>query len=121
MRPCDKIGGCLDRATCNGCDEPEGDELRELALKYQQAAAKCGTQAMRMGFALAIIREWSMNNWHAGAIITVRDWIDSGMTGPVPWPGGAIFEAWAEKQGWSNQGGFIGYTMTVQLNRSAKQ
>ena len=62
-----------------------------------------------------------MNNWHAGAIITVRDWIDSGMTGPVPWPGGAIFEAWAEKQGWSNQGGFIGYTMTVQLNRSAKQ
>jgi hypothetical protein len=91
-------------------------ELEALAIKHLEAAAASGQAAMRMRFALLILREWALGKcYHAGAMIAIRDWIDGGMDGPVPWPGGAFFEEWAEKQGFSNVDGFVGFRVTVQL------
>ena len=51
-RPCDAHGGCLDRSTCDGCDEREyADKLYALAMKYQDADAKVSQRSMRMAIA----------------------------------------------------------------------
>ncbi len=106
----------MDRSTCGGCDEPEyADKLHALAMKYQEVAATAGEKIFRLQTALTIIREWSMKNWDARAVRVIRDWIDSGMSEPLPWPGGAFFEEWAEKQGYSNVDGCVGLRITAQL------
>jgi hypothetical protein len=97
-----------------------GDTLenaRTLALHYQDAAAKCGQCAMRMRFALLMLREFGGmgNGWHGNVAYTVLEWIDEGMAEPLPWPGGAAFEKWAAERGWSNVDGCVGFRLTMKL------
>jgi hypothetical protein len=110
-----------DKGRCVMTDLPQSadtlEDARTLALHYQQAAAKCGQHAMRMRFALLILREWSIKHWSSNITMTVQEWIDAGMSGPIPWPGGAFFEEWAEEQGWTNIDGFIGIRVTAKLIR----
>jgi hypothetical protein len=58
-------------------------------------------------------------NFHGGVVVTIRDWFDGGRQGPIPWPGGAIFEEWATREGLSNVDGFVGFRMTMKLTEGA--
>jgi hypothetical protein len=65
--------------------------------------------------ALLIIRAWGLGgNYNAHAIVTVRDWVDAGMNGAVPWPGGAFFEEWAGENQLLNVGGFVKFSATAR-------
>lgn len=71
---------------------------------------------LRMDLALKLLRAWGMGqDYNAGVVMTVRDWIDGGMRGPIPWPGGAFFDGWAARQGLSNVDGFVGLKITMQI------
>lgn len=110
----------LDLCDCELSHNGMGMVGRECdcPIRYQRAAARAGTQALRMRIALKILREWSMGHrYSAHVVICVRNWIDDGMNGPVPWPGGAFFEEWAAEQGLSNVDGFCGYRLTMQLEQ----
>lgn len=73
---------------------------------------------LRMHLALKMLREWGMGeNFHGGVVATIRKWIDDGKPGPIPWPGGAIFEEWATKEGLANVDGFVGLRVTMQIVR----
>jgi len=92
------------------------EDARTLALHYQKCAAECGSKSMRYVWALMILREWALGqNYDARALITVRDWIDSGMNGPIPWPGGLFFAEWATERGLSNVDGYVGMRLTAKL------
>ena len=110
----------LDLCDCELSHNGMGMVGRECdcPIHYQRAAARAGTQALRMRIALKILRAWGIGqNWDVRAVITIRDWIDGGMDGPVPWPGGAFFEEWAAEQGLSNIDGHCGYRLTMQLEK----
>ena len=93
------------------------EDARTLALHYQQAAATAGQRAMRMRFALLMLREFGGlgNGMHGGVMNTVRAWIDEGMTEPLPWPESPFFDDWAAKQGWSNVDGCVGFRLKMEL------
>lgn len=97
-----------------------GEEAAQIALSYQKAAAESGQAAMRMGFALKILRAWGgyrgSEGWHGGVVADVLAWIDAGMSGPVPWTRSPFFDEWAAKNGWENVDGFIGFRFTANLD-----
>lgn len=69
---------------------------------------------MRLRIALQIIREFGMDiGFHEGVMFTVREWIDAGMEGPVPWPESVFFDTWAKSQGMSKVDGAVGYRLTA--------
>jgi hypothetical protein len=71
---------------------------------------------LRMHIALKMLRAWGMGeDFHGGVVATIRTWIDEGMQGPIPWPGGAIFEAWAEGSGYANVGGSVGFRLIMKM------
>jgi hypothetical protein len=88
-------------------------------VKPQTAAnAPDPNTPIRMHIALKLLRAWGMGgDFHGGVVVTVREWIDGGMKGPIPWPGGAIFEEWASKAGYANVDGSVGFRFTMQLER----
>ena len=58
--------------------------------------------------ALMMLRAFVLGNDYNGEVmITIRHWIDRGMEGPVPWPGGALFDVWAATSGLFNSAGFV--------------
>ena len=93
------------------------EDARTLALHYQKIAAKQGSKIMRLRIALKIIREFGGfgDGYHAGVMLTMREWMDSGMDSPVPWPESAFFDTWAAAQGLSNVDGFVGYRLIVAV------
>lgn len=75
--------------------------------------ALCGMPAYdyirQLRFALSMLRRFNMaGNFDSSVVMTVREWIDAGMNGPVPWPDSPFFADWAYKQGWENIKGFVG-------------
>jgi hypothetical protein len=92
------------------------DDARTLALHYQSIAAQQGSKIMRLRIALQIIREFGMDiSFHGGVMFTVREWIDAGMEGPVPWPESVFFDTWAKSQGMSKVDGAVGYRLTATM------
>jgi hypothetical protein len=81
-----------------------------------------------MFIALRVLRAW--NSGTAGysgiTVKTINDWIDGKMEGPVPWPNDPFFEEWAQKNGFSEVDGYIGFRLHANLSpmlggaRSAK-
>ena len=93
------------------------EDARTLALHYQKIAAEQGSKIMRIRIALKIIRKFGdiSNGYHAGVMLIMHEWMDSGMDSPVPWPESAFFDTWAAAQGMSNVDGFVGYRLIVAV------
>ncbi len=73
---------------------------------------------LRMHLALKMLRAWAMGeNFHGGVVSTIRDWLDNDKVGPIPWPGGAIFERWAAREGLANVDGYVGLRVTMEIDR----
>ena len=76
---------------------------------------------IRMHLALKVLRKWGMGqNYNAHAVVAIRDWLDRGMSGPIPWPGGAFFDEWAAEEGLANVDGFVGLRFTMELANVAR-
>ncbi len=76
---------------------------------------------LRTYIALKILRAWNSGTagFDGNVVVTINDWIDKGRQGPIPWPGGAFFEDWAEKNGLSQVGPYIGFKFTATLKEVA--
>jgi hypothetical protein len=65
---------------------------------------------LRAAIALRILRAW--NSGTAGfdgqVVVTINNWIDAGMKGPIPFPDNPFFREWAQENGLSDAGGFVG-------------
>ncbi len=79
----------------------------------RDAAVKNGP--LRMYLALQMLRAWNSGTqgFEALTVSTVNKWIDDGMSGPIPWPESPFFAEWAEKRGFSNIDGYVGFRATV--------
>lgn len=71
---------------------------------------------LRMFIALKLLRAWGGQGLVGGAVVSVvNEWIDGGMNGPIPWPGGLFFETWAADNGYSRVGDSIGFHLEMSL------
>jgi hypothetical protein len=110
----------LDLCDCELSHNGMGMVGRECdcPIHYQRAAARAGTQVIRLRIALKIIREFGGfgQGYHAGVMHTMTKWMDEGMDSPVPWPDSSVFfDTWARSQGMSNIDGHVGYRLTMRL------
>ena len=94
------------------------ESLAQIAVRYQSVAQEQGTSLIRMRFALMMLRAWNSGTagYDAEVVLTVNQWIDGGMQGPIPYPRSPFFREWAEKQGWTEVRGFVGMTFTAQTS-----
>ena len=107
----------MDRAVvaCDGVAVMNPDWPGQLAA--------CGDNhanvPLRMYIALKILRAW--NSGTAGfsilIVATVHKWFDDGMTGPIPWPTSPFVAEWADQNGFSKVGQYVGFRCTVKLVR----
>lgn len=69
----------------------------------------------RMYIALRVLHAW--HNGTAGYcaenVLIVHDWIDRGMTGPIPYPKSPFFREWAERNGFADIDGGIAVRLNV--------
>ncbi len=74
---------------------------------------------IRMWLALKLMRAWNSGTagFDSRVVMTVNQWIDDGMKGPIPWPGGAFFDDWAARNGLSKVDGNVGFRFEVQLEK----
>lgn len=87
-----------------------------------EKAAQAGTALMRANIALAMVREWGIASpsWNATVAKTLADWIDTpSPRGSVPWPDSPFFEEWAERRGYSNFDGHVGFRLTMTVTPPA--
>ena len=79
-------------------------------------AEKKDNGPLRMFIALNVLRAWhyGTEGFDATVVRTIWDWIDGGMDGPVPWPNSPFFTEWAERTGYSNVDGSIGWRFQVR-------
>lgn len=72
---------------------------------------------LRMYIALKILRAWNHGTagFDAQVVYEVNTWIDGGMKGPIPWPGGEFFASWAEENGFSRVGEYVGFRFSIAL------
>ncbi len=71
------------------------DEEIELHCEAEGRAREAEASVDRLRMAFLVLSE----SGHGGGMFEVRRWFSAGATGPIPWPGGALFEAWAEENG----------------------
>jgi hypothetical protein len=72
---------------------------------------------LRMYMALKILRAWNSGTAGFDALVvgTIHQWIDDGdMQLPIPWPRSPFFEEWAEKHGYANIDGHVGFRLVGQ-------
>lgn len=76
---------------------------------------------LRMHIALTFLRAWhTPDQFDSSLVLCIYDWIDGGMNSPIPWPSSPFVAQWAERRGYSNIGGFIGFRLTVEVIRRAE-
>jgi hypothetical protein len=103
---------------CTRCDERRvfWANNPKPPMTEPSTAAMQGTTIIRMRFALLMLRKFAMGeDYDSLVLLTVKDWIDSGMNGPIPWPDSPFFARWAAEQGWSNVNGFVGFKYVATL------
>lgn len=76
-----------------------------------------GNVPLRMYIALKILRAWNSGTAGFDALVVagINAWIDSGMKGPVPWPESPFFAKWAQENGFSRIGHYVGFAFNVKL------
>ena len=70
---------------------------------------------IRMYIALKMLRKWELASFDGGVVVILKDWIDSGMKGPIPFPQSPFFEEWATENGLSNIEGFVGFLIKMEM------
>ncbi len=72
---------------------------------------------LRMYIALKILMAWHSGTagYDAVVVISIREWFDGGMKGPVPWPDSPFFAEWAEVNGFQKIGEYVGFRFDVAL------
>lgn len=81
----------------------------------------CGKQKtntpIRMWIALKMLRAWNhgTEGFEALTVMTVNEWIDGGMNGPIPWPNSPFFAEWAKNNGLSNCNGSVGFICRMEM------
>lgn len=99
------------------CPHESGEKRRDSLPSWPKIPNTNGP--LRMFIALRILRAW--NNGTAGfdgiAVKTVNDWIDGKMEGPIPWPESPFFREWAERNGFSKAGAYVGFLFEAVLSR----
>lgn len=82
-----------------------------VRLLTEAAADDHANVPIRMFIALKILRAWHSGTagYDALVVLGVREWIDNGMKGPVPWPNSPFFNEWAEQNGFSRVGDYVGF------------
>jgi hypothetical protein len=96
---------------------------REALKQLSEASAdEHQNVPLRMHIALKILRAW--NHGTAGyCLLTVHginEWIDGGMRGPVPWPTSPFFAEWAQENGYSKVGDYVGFRCLAELTQEPK-
>ena len=83
-------------------------ESQEITGKYMADAESAQREIERLKTALLMLRAWVIGDHYDCLVrLTVMKWIDAGMKDPIPWPGGAFFDHWADEAGYVNQNGFV--------------
>lgn len=90
------------------------EALKQLAMA---SADEHENVPLRMHIALRILGAFNYGTAGFSAVIvgTVADWIKSGMKGPVPWPDSPFFTEWAEQNGYSKIGRYVGFQFQARL------
>jgi hypothetical protein len=75
-----------------------------------------GNVPLRMHIALKILRAWNSGTagFDANVVSTINAWLDDGRKGPIPWPNGSCFAQWAESNGLSKVGQYVGFRFDVE-------
>lgn len=76
----------------------EASALRERVARLEEENAN-------LHIAFTVLSE----SGHGGGMYEVRRWFNSGTEKPIPWPGGALFEAWATEMGIVNRDGAMAF------------
>jgi len=94
-------------------------EEARAALSPDAGAATDTNTPLRMHIALRVLRAWNNGTYgfSADVVITINDWIDGGMKGPVPWPDNPFFAEWAEKVGYAKVGQYIGFRFEAVITK----
>ena len=83
-------------------------ESQEITGKYMADAESAQREVQRLKTALLMLWAWVIGDHYDCLVrLTVMKWIDAGMKDPIPWPGGAFFDHWADEAGYVNQNGFV--------------
>lgn len=91
-----------------------GEAVRQLIAASGDEHANV---PLRMYIALKILRAWNGGTagFNAVVVAVVNGWFDGGMKGPVPWPDSPFFAQWAEVNGLSKVGGYVGFTFSGDI------
>ena len=75
---------------------------------------------LRMHIALKVLRAWNhgTEGYSADVVLTINEWIDGGMKGPIPWPDNPFFTEWAKGRGYSSINGYIGFVLKMETEKS---
>ena len=84
-------------------------------LRRKVDAVNGENAAIRLYVALKMLRAWSLDSFNLGVVSVVRDWMDGGMKGPIPFPSSPFFADWASKNGLSNIDGSVGFLLKGEL------
>ncbi len=92
-----------------------------VRLLSEASGDEHANSALRMYIALRILRAWNSGTagFAADVVVTVNDWFDGGMNGPVPWPDNPFFAEWAEAVGFSKVGEYVGFKFDAELVEKA--
>lgn len=116
----------------SGCDYA-CDELATIGATVYSSraalAAPCPCEGLataeqntplRMYIALKLLRAWNSGTagYSADVVLTVNEWIDGDMKGPIPWPDNPFFAEWATQHGFSKVAGSVGFVFTAKLTAS---
>lgn len=70
---------------------------------------------VRMYIALKMLRAWALESFDGGVVVILKDWIDRGMKGPIPFPESPFFAEWASNNGLTNIDGSVGFMLRGEL------
>lgn len=117
---CLAIAKLKDDGTRQGWLEDESYFLRCRKALEKLADASDEKQQnvpLRMHIALKILRAWNSGTagYDGEVVVTVNKWSDEGMNGPIPFPNSPFFAEWAEDNGYSKVGEYVGFKFTAFL------
>lgn len=100
--------------------------LNAIGIKVEyaerEAAAEQGSLIFRLRLALKMCREWALGDEGYSALTCgyLRDWIDAGMTGPLPWPDDVVTKRWLIQNGYNKtKSGHVGLICNFKVVTAA--
>lgn len=95
------------------------EALKQLAMASGDEHANV---PLRMHIALRILHAFNYGTAGFSAVVTgtINDWLQAGMNGPVPWPDSPFFADWAEQNGYSKIGKYVGFKFQAQINEEPR-